>query len=204
MEDLLGPCSQRREKEVQCRRKIAIQGSPFSYGAVAPEPHCSTSVLAVLCMQQFGQAWGMPFSACEGQGGKPACSPLSCPLPAPLGSSLGGENKEQAVFCLLSLCLSIARAALGALRPLRPQGQKKQGPGSSQTRKLVAFSDCTGPRVEICWSYCTPVPLLPFLGGPFLPTVAIQLLSVSSPLIHFLHRRNGSFQTAYISHSLPC
>lgn len=91
-----------------------------------------------------------------------------------------------AVFCLLSLCLSTARAALEALRPLKPQGPKKQGPGSPQTRKLVAFSDCTGPRVEICWSYCTPVPLLPFPGGPFLPTIAIQLLSVSTPPIHFL------------------
>lgn len=186
MEDLLGPCSQRTEKDVQCGRKITIQWNPFSYGAVTPEPHCSTSVLAVLCTQQFGQAWGTPFSACKGQGGKPECSSLSCPPATPLGSSLGGENKEQAVFCLLSLCLSTARAALEALRPLRLQGPKKQGPGSPQTRKLVAFSDCTGPRVEICWSYCTPVPLLPFPGGPFLPTLAIQLLSVSSPPIHFL------------------
>lgn len=186
MEDLLGPCSQWREKDVQCRRKLTVQWNSFSYGAITPEPHCSISVLAVLCTQQFGQAGGTPFSTCKGKGGKSDCSSLFCPSATPPGSSLGGENKEQAVFCLLSLCFSTARAALGALRPLRPQGQKKQSPGSSQTRKLVAFSDCTGPWVEICWSHCTPVPLLPFPGGPFLPTVAIQLLSVSSPPIHFL------------------
>lgn len=34
------------------------------------------------------------------------------------------------------------------------------------------------PLVGMCWSFCTQVPLIPFLGGPPLPIVVIQLLSV--------------------------
>lgn len=92
-------------------------------------PHSSTLVLTVLCNQQPGQGWGMPFSTSKGQCGKSETSSLSCPPVLPM------EDKVRSwLYSASSLVPLHCRAVLGSTE--RPQGQKQQVPGSSQTRKL--------------------------------------------------------------------
>lgn len=132
-------------------------------------------------------------STCRCWGGTLESSLFSHCAGAPQGFYCGGEEKELALFCLFLCVSSLRELHRAALRG--PQRPKKQDPRSSQMSKLswkqpgvcgVAPARLSHLQVESSWFFCTGVPFISFLGGPPLPTAALQLLQFLFPPVCFL------------------
>lgn len=195
MKDLLGACSQQREGDVQCSGKSTIQGSPLSAGALRLKPHSSTSAPGQRFALNSGQARGTPSSL--SRGGVESDAHRSPARPLPHWASTWEEKRKSWLFCLLSCASPLLEYPWEALRGPRDRRSRVLGahrhescPGNTRSwwpsltvlslrlGSVTHWLRCAGPSALTCpsrsWEdHCFSL-------------VAIQLLSVWSPLIHSL------------------